>query len=99
MAEIDAAARARKRLNREFNLNIKHPRIIDDRMPKRPAVAGWSYYVKAKSGDNPGLSLSEMSKSLAQQWKSLSAAEKKPYLDLAAAESARYQKDREQALL
>lgn len=98
-AEIVAAVNARHRLNRDFDQKIKHPRITDERLPKRPAVVGWSYYVKAKAGENPGLSLGDLSKTLSAQWKSLSANEKKPYLDLAAAESAKYQKEREKALL
>ncbi|KUI54026.1 Non-histone chromosomal protein 6 [Cytospora mali] len=99
VAEIAEAVKARQRLNRNFKLNLKHVKITDERMPKRPAVAGWSYYIKAKSSETPGLSLGEMAKNLSQQWKGLSASEKKPYVDLAAAEAARYQKEREKALL
>ncbi|KUI66166.1 Non-histone chromosomal protein 6 [Cytospora mali] len=99
VAEIAEAVRARQRLNRDFKLNLKHVKITDERMPKRPAVAGWSYYIKAKSSETSGLSLGEMAKNLSQQWKGLSVSEKKPYVDLAAAEAARYQKEREKALL
>ncbi|ROV99901.1 hypothetical protein VMCG_06205 [Cytospora schulzeri] len=99
VAEIAEAVRARRRLVREFGVDVKHPKIVDDRMPKRPAFAGWSYYIKAKGTEQPGLSLGEMSKSLSAQWKALSESEKKPYIDLAASEAARYQKEREKALL
>lgn len=99
MTEIADAGRARRRLIRDFGVDVKHPKITDERMPKRPAVAGWSYYIKAKGGENPGLSLGEMSRNLSEQWKGLSASEKKPYLDLAASEAAKYQKEKEKALL
>lgn len=99
VAEIADACRARRRLIRNFGVEVKHPKIIDERMPKRPAVAGWSYYMKAKIGDSPGQSIVESSKALSEQWKSLSPSEKKPYMDLAASEVARYQKEKEKALL
>lgn len=99
VAEIDAAVRARRRLARDFNLNIKHAKITDERMPKRPAVAGWSYYIKAKRTDQAGVPLTQMAKNLAQEWKAMSPTEKKPYQDLAVAEAAKYQKEKEKALL
>lgn len=96
MAEIEAATRARKRLNRVYKMSVKQPSILDHRMPKRPATSGWSYYLKAHYVH--GTSFVETARGLAQQWQGLSAPEKKPYVDLAAAEIAKYHNQREQIL-
>lgn len=89
-AEIDQANKARRRLKREFNVNPSPLKLHDDRLPKRPASNAYSYFVKARHG-GAGL----LSKELGEEWKSLPAAERKPYQDLAAAEFVKYKQEME----
>ncbi|XP_064634330.1 transcription factor A, mitochondrial-like [Lineus longissimus] len=61
----------------------------------RPPPSGYSLFVKEKSSDvTHSLSAQqELMKDLAQLWKAMVEAEKKPYRDRAAIERAQYQKD------
>ncbi|KAH8754650.1 hypothetical protein F5883DRAFT_431241 [Diaporthe sp. PMI_573] len=90
--EIQEANRARRRLKREFDVRVFPLRLVDERLPKRPANNAYAYFVKAKrTGVHDGL----WSKETTEGWRALSAAEKKPYEDLAAAERARFAKEME----
>lgn len=90
--EIEQANKARRRLKSEFNVNPSPLKLHDDRLPKRPASNAYSYFVKARhSGDG----FRKLSKELGEEWKSLSAAEKKPYQDLAVAEFTKYKQEME----
>ncbi|KAH8745471.1 hypothetical protein F5883DRAFT_587061 [Diaporthe sp. PMI_573] len=92
ISEIQQANVARRRLKREFDINSYPLKIHDERVPKRPAVNAYAYFVKAKlSADHQR----RMSPELSEEWKALPAAEKKPYQDLAVAEFAKYQREME----
>lgn len=91
VTDIAAANHARARLIREFEVKINPIRITDDRMPKRP-LSCFGQFIKAKSTGATGPAV-EVMKALSSQWKTLSTAEKKPYMDLEAAEKTRYQKE------
>lgn len=93
IADVAAANNARSRLRREFDVIINPRKITDERMPKRP-LSGFAQYLKAKSAGTTGPAPARL-KSLSEQWKTLSASEKKPYEDLHAAEKTKY--DREMA--
>lgn len=98
VAEIQQANLARRRLKRETEFKIKpYPiRLVDERLPKRPANSGYAYFIKAKQSDAPRTGgLSRFSKALSEEWHALSATEKKPYDDLAAAEKAKFTKEME----
>lgn len=60
-------------------------------MPKRP-LSSFGHFFKSRSTgtDRPAR---DLMKSVAAEWKSLSASDKKPYEDLHAAELTRYQKE------
>ncbi|KKY32928.1 putative hmg box protein [Diaporthe ampelina] len=95
IAEIQEANIARRRLKRDFNI-IPYPiKLVDQRLPKRPASNAYAYFVKAKSSASPHAGGSGLTKELSQDWHALSAAEKRPYQDLAAAEFAKFQKELE----
>ncbi|POS76437.1 HMG box protein [Diaporthe helianthi] len=89
-AEISQANNARKRLKRDFNMSPTPLKLHDDRLPKRPASGPYSYFIKAKLSGS-GI----LSKELGEAWKSLPAAEKKPYQDLALAEFTKYKQEME----
>lgn len=89
--EIAEANNARLRLTREFGLKVNPQRITDVRMPKRP-VSSFSQFLKSKIQGHDGQAAGLM-KDLGAQWKAMSAADKKPYEDLQAAESARYKRE------
>jgi len=97
--EINAANNARQRLKRIHNYPKGYLKTIkDERAPKHP-VSSFGFFTKAKyaSGDmGPGPVSSHVT-AISAAWKSLSAAERQPYEDLARAESARYEKDYEAA--
>ncbi|KAG6363329.1 hypothetical protein INS49_008426 [Diaporthe citri] len=96
VAEIQEANVARKRLKREFNMTPFPIRLVDERLPKRPATAPYAYFVKAKRADGPKTTgRQHFTKELSEEWHALSAAEKKPYQDLAAAENSRFRKELE----
>lgn len=95
VTEIQEANRARLRLKRDFKVTPFPLRLADERLPKRPASSAYSYFLKARRTAEPGAHPVLVSKELGDQWNALSAAEKKPYQDLAAAEWAKFQKDME----
>lgn len=84
---------ARYRLTKLYN--IKTRKIVDERMPKRP-VSAFAHYVKSRTSSfNEGQTVSSVIKDIGSAWKSLSAADKKPYEDLMQADKSRYMKDME----
>ncbi|KAJ4416349.1 hypothetical protein N0V82_006786 [Gnomoniopsis sp. IMI 355080] len=89
--DIYKANLARSRLTRVYT--VKTRKIIDERMPKRPTTS-FAHFVKARmSSHNEGQSMLEAVKEIGAVWKSLSAADKKPYEDLTLAEKSRYVKE------
>ncbi|KAJ0121385.1 hmg box protein [Diaporthe amygdali] len=92
VADIIAANQARLRLKRECDVTAHPLKIVDERVPKRPATNGFAYFTKAKRADDPHAAIGAFAKQLSQQWRTLSEAEKRPYADLAAAEWAKYSK-------
>ncbi|KAB5536438.1 hypothetical protein GE09DRAFT_1192617 [Coniochaeta sp. 2T2.1] len=97
--EIDAANRARQRLRKISPAHKRKYDIKDDRLPKRSLTA-YTMFTKARwnSGEYAGESFTDTSANIVSQWKSLSAAEKKPYEDSAAADRERYEKDLQSVL-
>ncbi|KAI0535733.1 hypothetical protein GGR58DRAFT_425206 [Xylaria digitata] len=94
--EIYDANLARRALKRKYNIPKGLVKLIrDDRLPKRPASA-FSLFTKARwaSGEysQTSSSLAEVGAKIAQEWKNQTAAERKPYEDLAQSESEHYQK-------
>lgn len=86
---------ARRRLKRDFKITPFPLRIVDERLPKRPASNAYAYFVKAKRTDGSDAPNRVFGKDLGEQWHALSPTEKKPYQDLAAAEFARFHKEME----
>ena len=76
--ETDAANRARQRLRK---ISVAHKRkgdIKDERLPKRSLTAFTQYsQSRWQSGDFTGEPFQGVAKSIAQEWKSLTPAEKK----------------------
>ncbi|KIW67663.1 hypothetical protein PV04_06895 [Phialophora macrospora] len=92
--EIRQANNARRQLNRKAKAagKKKHIKPIqDDRTVHQPRNA-YSYFFKERndSGDLRGMSVAERGKLAGQEWKKLSAAEKKPYEDQAVMDKNRY---------
>ena len=81
--EIDAANRARQRLRRISPAHKRKTDIKDDRLPKRSGTP-YTHFTKSKwaSGEFAGESFADAASSIAKQWKSLSAAEKKVCLTI-----------------
>ncbi|KAJ8130653.1 hypothetical protein O1611_g2974 [Lasiodiplodia mahajangana] len=94
--EIYEANLARRALKKKHNFPKGLLKLIrDERIPKRPSTA-YGLYTKARwaSGDFSGTSesASEAMGRIAGEWKSLKAAERQPYEDLAHAQAASYEK-------
>lgn len=92
--DIAAANNARLMYRRKYAgaKEKRLPRIVDQRVPSRPANAFCQFVKSQMTG------VSEVTtgvKDIAARWKSLSDADKKPYTDLAHADLAKYQKTRE----
>lgn len=89
-AEIAAANKARTRLRR---LDVAgSPRTIkDERQPKRPATA-YALFVKSRwqSGELQSQEFLATASEIANQWKSLSDVEKKPFIDSSEARKAKF---------
>jgi hypothetical protein len=78
--EIDAANRARRRLRRIGGSTIisRKPEIKDDRQPAKPLTGYTMFTVERwQSGDYAGQTAMAASPRLAQEWKSLSASQRK----------------------
>ncbi|PSR76886.1 hypothetical protein BD289DRAFT_446233 [Coniella lustricola] len=86
--EIHNANNARRRLSTRFGIKVFPARIVDDRLPKAPS-SSFAQFVKAQINNRDG-KVSEVVKALGAEWKTMSTSDKKPYTDLAAAESGRY---------
>ncbi|CAN8099313.1 unnamed protein product [Discula destructiva] len=96
VAEINAANNARARLAKDFSKGLskkKLHKITDDRLPKRPLNA-FALFVRSKMIGSIGNPTGGM-KDISASWKALSDSDKKPFLDLVAAERTRYIKEME----
>ncbi|KAI0972538.1 hypothetical protein F4678DRAFT_428389 [Xylaria arbuscula] len=95
--EIYDANNARKSLKKKYNVPKGTVKILrDERVPKRPATA-YSLFTKARwaSGDYSSAGpafIRDTAQSIAQEWKNLTPAERKPYEDQAKSESDSYRK-------
>ncbi|KAK7701113.1 hypothetical protein SLS64_010445 [Diaporthe eres] len=94
VTEIREANVARRRLKRDFKITPFPIRLVDERVPKRPA-GPYAYFVKAKRTDTTVAPGKTFGKELSEQWHALSPTEKKPYQDLATAEYAKFHKEME----
>ncbi|KAK0737617.1 hypothetical protein B0T21DRAFT_365677 [Apiosordaria backusii] len=91
---IEAANRARsalRRLGRKSRSSIPDPR-----RPKGTRTA-FSYYVtqRYQSGDFNGIPIRNVMPACASEWKTMSEAERKPFIDAYKADAARYKAERE----
>ncbi|KAI0022204.1 hypothetical protein F4780DRAFT_207103 [Xylariomycetidae sp. FL0641] len=87
-SQVVAANRARTALKRKHGFPKGNLKLIEDeRLPKRPTNA-YGLYTKARwaSGDLSALGVGAAAKKASEEWKSLSAAERQPYNDLAKSE-------------
>ncbi|KAI1281033.1 hypothetical protein F5Y07DRAFT_316809 [Xylaria sp. FL0933] len=93
--EIYEANLARKNLKRKYNIPKGPVKILlDHRLPKRPSTA-YALFTKARwaSGDYSGENgLASKALAIAQEWKKLTPAERKPFEDQAASETESYSK-------
>ncbi|KAH6660168.1 hypothetical protein BKA67DRAFT_42495 [Truncatella angustata] len=101
LARIVEANNARTRLKSKFNYP-KHNKMLikDDRIVKR-LLSSFTYFTKARwaSGEFSGKVSSSVAKDLGAEWRSLSEAEKQPYIELARADANRYHREMEAANL
>ncbi|KAJ9606798.1 hypothetical protein H2200_008808 [Cladophialophora chaetospira] len=93
-AEIKTANNARRLLTKKAKAAGKkttYRAIKDDRHVHQP-MTSYTYFSKARndSGDLNGMSISERGKLVGQEWKALTAAEKKTFDDQAKADKNRY---------
>jgi len=70
--------------------NAKKPK--DNNKPKRP-LSGFFRFVSKFRKDHSELKVTEVTKAAGAEWKLLSKAEKKKYVDAAAKDNVKYQKD------
>ncbi|CAK7274505.1 hypothetical protein SEPCBS119000_006207 [Sporothrix epigloea] len=91
------ANRARAQLNRIAK--IKRRAIQDDRLPKRPTTS-FSLFTKERwaTGEFAGRPLAEAARTIAAEWKSLSATDRQHYDDLSKTMSEQYNKEMESIL-
>jgi len=67
----------------------------DPDAPKRPKTAYLCYAVAVRSQvqkDNPEMKFVDITRKISEQWKALTADERKPYDDMAAKDKERYEK-------
>merc|ERR1719289_94100 len=64
----------------------------DDKKPKKP-LTGFFPFVSKFRKDHSGMKVTEVTKAAGAEWKVLGKAEKQKYVDAAAKEQAKYQKD------
>ncbi|KAL1882727.1 hypothetical protein VTK73DRAFT_1247 [Phialemonium thermophilum] len=95
--QIAAANRARNRLRRKFKIPLRT--IKDDRQPRKP-VGAFALFAQSRwqSGEFANQPISTTTKLLGSQWKALSDAERRPFLEAAEADRARYQKEFNESL-
>merc|ERR1711920_414702 len=72
--------------------NAKKPK--DNNKPKKP-LTGFFRFVSKFRKDHSEMKVTEITKAAGVEWKVLSKAEKKKYVDAAAKDQAKYQKDLE----
>merc|ERR1719425_177545 len=72
--------------------NAKRPK--NNNKPKRP-LSGFFRFVTKFRKDHSELKVTEVTKAAGAEWKLLSKAEKKKYVDAAAKDNVKYQKDLE----
>ncbi|KAF2869830.1 hypothetical protein BDV95DRAFT_608653 [Massariosphaeria phaeospora] len=98
--QIRDANTARAVLRRTLKKNAKGRlppytlRLHDDRQVKRPTT-GYMLFLgeRTTSGDFKGIAVPDRTRLVSQEWKALSASEKKPYLDEGAENSATYKRE------
>lgn len=83
------AINSRRRLRR---YKKKAPQIHDDRLPPR-ASGVFGTFVKARFQTLDVPSAKEGLRTLSQEWKNLSPAERRPFEDVASAEATKYKHD------
>ncbi|KAI5866852.1 hypothetical protein GGS23DRAFT_593585 [Durotheca rogersii] len=94
-AQIHDANKARKRLKRKYDIPKGFAKLIhDDRQPKRPA-SSFVLFTKARwaSGDYANKPITESAKLIGQEWKNLSAEDRRVYEDPAKKDLDRYEKE------
>lgn len=70
----------------------KRPKDKNKNKPKRP-LSGFFRFTEEFRKRHPEMKFTEVTKTAGSEWKALSEAERKKYLDAAANEKAKYQKD------
>ncbi|KAI0447907.1 hypothetical protein F4803DRAFT_189714 [Xylaria telfairii] len=95
--DIYDANRARRSLKKKFDIPKKSVKVIDDvRIPKRPATP-FGLFTKARwaSGEysTEGVRITDITLRIASEWKEQTAAQRKPYEDLARSQSEQYVKE------
>ena len=70
----------------------------DPNAPKR-GLSSYMFFANERrpglKAEQPDLGFGDLTKKIAEEWRALSDAEKKPYVDKANADKARYQKEKE----
>ncbi|KAI1322192.1 hypothetical protein F5Y16DRAFT_404685 [Xylariaceae sp. FL0255] len=92
VAEIVEANKARKTLKAKFDYPKKTQLIHDDRIPTKGSTP-YGLYIKARWAtiENANReSMMSLGVQFSKEWKSMTPAEKQPYIDLATAESEKY---------
>jgi len=94
--EIKQSNLARARLNRlspSSRRAVRARPIRDPRVPKMPPNA-YSQFTSSRwaSGEFEGVSVPDAAKRMSAEWKSLTAAQKQPYIDISDAARAKHQK-------
>jgi len=92
--QIRIANNARAQLRAKSKTKKSWTPIQDERRPKT-AISAYFYFSKEKraSGELKGISFVDSTKLLADEWRSLSPSQKKPYEDLAKADNLRYHQE------
>merc|ERR1712129_550508 len=86
-------------LPKQGQVDMEPPKPKQTGQPKRSQSAYFIYMNEQRADfkkENPKLSMTEMTKELAKEWKDLSEEEKRPYLDDAAEQKEKYKIKREE---